>query len=52
MPMPALVRKVVDVVVIKDEEDAGRVDKWTNPDILPVLPQNRTFTSQSYASYW
>lgn len=52
MPIPGPIRKVVDIVAIKDNEDGRQVDKWTNPDILPVLPRNRTFTSSSYASYW
>ncbi len=49
---PAIINKVVDVLRVKDGEDGRPVDRWTNPDILPVLPENRTFTRRSYFGFW
>lgn len=37
---------------VKDGEDERPVSRWKGPDILPVLPKNRTFVTSDYASYW
>lgn len=45
-------KNAVDFIVIKDTGDGRGVNQWQNPDILPVLPQNRTFTTKTFATYW
>ncbi len=50
--MAKVFKTIRDFVVITDEEDGRPVDRWKSPDILPVLPKNRTFNSTDYISYW
>lgn len=50
--MARLLRKIDDFIKVKDEEDGRPVNRWKSPDILPVLPKNRTFGASDYASYW
>lgn len=47
-----ILRRIIDKIQIKDDIDERPIDRWTNPDILPVLLKNRTFTSKDYISYW
>ncbi|RDW78166.1 uracil permease-1 [Coleophoma crateriformis] len=48
----SILRAVDNKIRIRDDEDGRTIDRWTNLDILPVLPKNRTFTSKAYVSYW
>lgn len=50
--MFARLQAFLDFIKVKDEEDGRPVDRWRSPDILPVLPKNRTFAAKDYASYW
>ena len=50
--MAKVLKAVRDFVTITDEDDGRPVDRWKSPDILPVLPKNRTFGMADYASYW
>ncbi|KAK3314112.1 permease for cytosine/purines, uracil, thiamine, allantoin-domain-containing protein [Apodospora peruviana] len=43
---------ILNKLRIKDDEHGRPTDRWTNPDILPVLPENRTFTKKSYFGFW
>ncbi|KAH8674590.1 permease for cytosine/purines, uracil, thiamine, allantoin-domain-containing protein [Tricladium varicosporioides] len=52
MPVQQIIHKILDKVRIYDDVDGRPVNRWTNPDILPVLPKNRTFTTKAYVSYW
>ncbi|KAK5174870.1 uncharacterized protein LTR77_000006 [Saxophila tyrrhenica] len=44
--------KLVDKARVHPEEGGRVTDRWTNPDILPVLPENRTFNIKSYFGFW
>ncbi|RDW84988.1 uracil permease-3 [Coleophoma cylindrospora] len=48
----SILRAIDNKIRIHDDEDGRTIDRWTNLDILPVLPKNRTFTSKAYVSYW
>lgn len=50
--MNAKLRAINHFIQVKDEQDGRPVDRWTSPDILPVLPKNRTFGKKDYVSYW
>lgn len=43
---------ILDRLRVEDSENGRPTDRWTNPDILPVLPENRTFTKKSYFGFW
>ncbi|RFU32336.1 hypothetical protein B7463_g3976, partial [Scytalidium lignicola] len=43
---------VLNKIRIHDDDDGRPINRWTNPDILPVLPKNRTFTTKTYVTYW
>lgn len=44
--------KVLDRLKVHDKENGRHTDRWTNADILPVLPENRTFTLKTYLGFW
>ena len=50
MGLKGRLRAINEAIQVKDHEDGRPVDRWKSPDILPVLPKNRTFTSGDYAS--
>lgn len=50
--VPTTLAEAKDFVKVKDSSDNRRVDRWTNHDILPVLPKNRTFTTSAFVAYW
>ncbi|EXJ83331.1 hypothetical protein A1O1_06952 [Capronia coronata CBS 617.96] len=45
-------RKFDNLIRVKGESDVRKVSRWMSPDILPVLPENRTFRSKDYVAYW
>ena len=49
---PGLLTKLVDKARVQGEEGGRMTDRWTNPDILPVLPENRNFNLKSYLGFW
>jgi hypothetical protein len=53
-PLSAMdaLRKFDQLIRVKGETDVRKVDRWMSPDILPVLPENRTFRSKDYVAYW
>ena len=50
--VPTTFGEAKDFIKVKDSADNRRIDRWTNQDILPVLPKNRTFTTSAFVAYW
>jgi cytosine/uracil/thiamine/allantoin permease len=49
---PPVVKRAVNALRVRDSENGRPTDRWTNGDILPVLPENRTYTHKSYLGFW
>ncbi|KAF4636900.1 hypothetical protein G7Y89_g1177 [Cudoniella acicularis] len=47
-----VINRFLDKIRIHDDIDSRPINRWTNPDILPVLPKNRTFTTKSILGFF